>query len=127
MAWTTPKTDWSDADMFTYDDINRQAGNINYLLPGANLKDDYTQDDVITLSEWEALLDALQTLIDTTEFTLDGDFPDTSTTGLNFNNVEDLTQDLYDWIELLDRQHAARIYAGDVLYTSARPENYARD
>lgn len=127
MAWITPKTDWTAADMFTYEDANRITGNLNHIKTDAGLKDTYTQDDVITASEWAMILEALSEVISTTGYRLaEDEFPDSSTSALNFNRVEDLTQSLYNWIELLERQEVARIYSGDTWYASAAPENYAR-
>lgn len=31
MAWTTPKTDWTDSTFINYQDINRILGNLRYL------------------------------------------------------------------------------------------------
>ena len=31
MAWQTPYTSWSNGNLFTYEDMNRITGNINYL------------------------------------------------------------------------------------------------
>lgn len=127
MAWVTPKTDWTSADMFTYEDANRITGNLNYINADAGLKETYTQDDVLTVFDWTMILSALSTVISTTGYRLSEDeFPDNSASALNFNRVEDLTQSLNDWIELLDRQEAARIYTGDTWYASVTPENYAR-
>lgn len=127
MAWITPKTDWTAADMVTYEDANRITGNLNHIKTDAGLKDTYTQDDVITASDWTMILEALSAVITETGYRLaEDEFPDSSTSALNFNRVEDLTQSLYNWIELLERQEAARIYSGDTWYASEAPENYAR-
>ena len=128
MAWITPKTDWAETDYFTYIDANRITGNLNHIYPSADLKDDYDNDDVITVSEWTAVLDALDAIIEETGYTIDAEAlaPSMIAAAYNFNTIESLTQSLKDWIELLERQHVAAIYSGDGLYTSAVPENYSR-
>ena len=129
MAWTTPKTDWAETDFFTYVDANRITGNLNHIYPSADLKDDYDNEEVITVSEWTAVLDALDAIIEETGYTIDAEAlaPSMIAAAYNFNIVESLTQSLSDWIDLLNRQASARIYSGDDLYSSARPENYSRD
>ena len=128
MAWITPKIDWAETDYFTYVDANRITGNLNYIYPSANLKDDYDNDDVITVSEWTAVLDALDAIIEETGYTIDAEAlaPSMIAAAYNFNTIESLTQLLKDWMDLLERQHTAAIYSGDGLYTSAVPENYSR-
>lgn len=129
MAWVTPKTDWADTDYFTYADINRIDGNLNVLYPSADLKTDFDNDDIITVTQWQAVLDTLDTIIETTGYSIDAEdtSPSMTAAAYNFNIVESLTQSLSDWIDLLNRQASARIYSGDDLYSSARPENYSRD
>lgn len=128
MAWITPKTDWAETDYFTYVDANRIAGNLNHIYPTAALKDDYDDDDVVTASEWTAVLGTLDAIISATGYTIDAEAlaPSMIAAAYNFNTVESLTQSLKDWIELLDRQHAAAVFTGDNLYTSGVPENYSR-
>lgn len=116
MAWTTPYTSWSETDRCTYDDMNRIAGNVNEIC-GTSLKADYTQNDVVTLAEWNAILSALDTLAATYEYTPD-DEPDTSVTASNFNAVESYTLGLKEWIDLINAQAAARSYVGDPIYSN---------
>lgn len=58
MAWSTPKTDRTDVSLFTYEDINRIGENIIYLYEQArfSLKTDYTQDDIISISQWRTVI-----------------------------------------------------------------------
>ena len=129
MAWVTPKTDWADTDYFTYADINRIDGNLNVLYPSADLKTDFDNDDIITVTQCQAVLDTLDTIIETTGYSIDAEDtpPSMTAAAYNFNIIESLTQSLSDWIDLLNRQASARIYSGDDLYSSALPENYSRD
>lgn len=114
MAWITPKTDWSEIDRCTYDDMNRIAGNLNEL-GGTSLKADYTQDDVPTKAEWTLIVTAVNNLVESEGYHTE-DVPNMSATALNFNVVEGLTQEIYDWIELKQKQHDAAIYSGDAVY-----------
>lgn len=128
MAWTTPFTNWSNGNRFTYNDMNRITGNINYLYPGASLPI-YTQNDFLTRSGWDAVLSALDTLVLATG--LDATVPGDAMTGDTMNEVEELIQRLHDRIELNARQYVASIYVGDGIYTAAvgaypNAENYVR-
>lgn len=117
MAWITPKTDWTELDRCTHEDINRIAGNLNEL-GGTSLKDDYTQDDVVTLAEWQAIVDAVNNLVENEGYTTDGT-PDMTATAYNFNVVESLTKEVSDWIDLKEVQHVADIYANDPIYAGS--------
>lgn len=115
MSWITPKTDWLETDRCTYADINRIAGNVNELLDVPSLKDDYIQGDVITLAEWEAILQALDDIAIAAGYNWE-DFPDATVSALNFNLVESFTLGLKDWIDIIERQQSAYVYLGDAAY-----------
>ena len=115
MSWVTPKTDWQGTDRCTYADANRIAGNINYLLDSDTLKADYDQDDVITLTERNALMSALETLAEANKYAWE-EAPDTSATALNFNRVESITLGIKEWIELINAQSVAKIFSGDAIF-----------
>lgn len=115
MAWITPKTDWSDIDHCTFTDANRIAGNLNELA-GTSLKADYTQDDVITKTEWTDIVNTVIGLVESEGLYNVEDFPNMDATALNFNIVEGLTQDLKDWIDLKARQLDAAAYTGESIY-----------
>ena len=124
MAWIEPKTDWTDADFVTYQDMNRIMGNINYLLPSANLKDDYTQNDFVKAAEWAALLNAMNILAQSMLLSLA--VPGSDMTSSTFNDVESMSLMLKERQDLIFAQEVATIYAGDG-YMSADPaENYVR-
>ena len=113
MAWITPKTDWSELDRCTYADINRIAGNLNYLLDDDALKADYTQDDVITASEWSDIVDAVVGLVASEHYYNTDDVPNMDANAFNFNIVEGLTQEIKDWVDLKAKQRDAAAYAGE--------------
>ena len=129
MAWITPYTDWSDGSMFTYEDWNRIAGNINYLYPAANVPT-ATHNDFLTKSMWDTALSGLQVLIYVSG--LQSEVPSHDMTADNMNAMEDLIQALYDRIALNLAQGVAMVYAGDDIYSAGDgtytgiAENYAR-
>ena len=63
MRWQDPKTDWTNGEQFSCEEMNRISANINYLNPKAGLKADYTEDDILTQGQWDALQGALAPLI----------------------------------------------------------------
>lgn len=115
MAWIEPYTSWQETDRCTYADINRIAGNVNYLLDADVMKADYTQNDVITLTEWSSILSALSALSAAVKFVPEEE-PNTTTTALNFNVIENYILGLKNWIDLINAQNAANIYSGESLF-----------
>lgn len=124
MAWIEPKTDWTDADHVTYQDMNRIMGNINYLLPSADLKDDYTQNDFVKAAEWAALLSAMSILAQSMLLSLQ--VPGNEMTSSTFNDVESITALLKERQDLIFAQEVATIYAGDGWRSAEPAENYVR-
>lgn len=114
MAWKEPNTTWLETDRCTFSDINRIASNIN-MFAGTSLKDDYTQDDVISADEWDAIIDVLIYLAEEWDYVIE-DVPDASTTALNFNRIESLTLALHDWILMTIDNAEAAVYLGDGVY-----------
>ena len=114
MAWITPKTDWLETDRCTYSDMNRIAGNVNEIC-GTSLKANYTQDDVVTLAEWQAIVSAIESKANEVGYVIIDGIGE-SVTADNFNAAESITFGIKARIELLARQAAARIYAGDSIY-----------
>lgn len=129
MAWQEPYVEWANGNMFTYEDMNRIVGNINYLYPSAGLST-YTQNDILGVADWAAVLAALSDLIRTSG--LSAVVPGDAMTADTMNDVENLLQDLYDRIGLNAAQAPATIYAGDDLYAASTgsytdiAENYSR-
>lgn len=128
MAWTYTYTDWSNGNNFTHDDMNRITGNINYLYPSAGLPT-YTQNDILTTTDWTDVTDALSVLISVSG--VGGSVPGDTMTADTMNEVEGLIQQIYDRINLNNAQAVANIYAGDDLYTASvgqysTCDNYSR-
>jgi len=114
MAWITPKTDWLETDRCTYEDMNRIAGNVNEIC-SISLKANYTQDDVVTLTEWQNIIIALETMAELAGYTSDETLTELVTAD-SYNAVESFTLGLKTWIDLLLRQTSAAIYSGDGFY-----------
>ena len=130
MSWQTPFTQWTRNSRVTYTDMNRIAGNLNYLLPSANLKDDYTATDFVTVTEWNNICNALVKLITLANLGLRFS-PSIILTYNLFNNIERYTGIIYNTLTLYDLQHVADNYAGDDLYSASagaygNTENYVR-
>ena len=116
MAWITPNTSWAETDRCTYADMNRIAGNINELIGDETLKSDYTQNDIVSLTEWNAILSALDSIAEIYKFVPE-ETPNTTATAWNLNAVESYTLELKNWIDLINAQAAARAYVGDPIYS----------
>lgn len=114
MAWITPKTDWLESDRCTYSDMNRIAGNINEIC-NTSLKADYTQDDVVALSEVQAIITALETKAVAVLYDPEVTLTETATAD-SFNAIESYTLGLKDWLDLLARQASAKVYSGDSIF-----------
>lgn len=130
MSWQTPFTQWTRNSRVTYSDMNRIAGNLNYLLPSANLKDDYTATDFVTVTEWNHICNTLVRLITLANVGLRFS-PSVILTYNLFNNIERYTGIIYNTLTLYDLQHVADNYAGDDLYSASAgaygiTENYVR-
>ena len=60
MAWITPKTDRTGPEPKTTEtDMNRINGNLNVLTGGA-FKDNYTNTDIVLMTDWAALIEAVR-------------------------------------------------------------------
>ena len=103
MVWIEPKTDWTASDRVTHTDMNRICGNLNVLLPTGNLKENFTLNDFLTVSEWQSILAALNQLNAVTG--LSSPLPGNEMTAETFNQVEGLIQQLKDRIEEIGRAH----------------------
>lgn len=123
MAWTEPKTDWSDDDFFTCEDMNRITGNINHLYPAAALKTDYSTSDILTVDDWNAVISALRTL--SAALGVPGEPPETETYSAAFNTAESLLDKLKVRYDIIVLNAVATQYCGQV-YASEIPEAYSR-
>lgn len=121
MSWQTPRTDWTNGENFTAAEMNRIAGNINYLNPKAGLKEDYTEDDILTQNQWDTMQEALRVLL--TICGISAEIPGDVINSATINAVEQLTAALKIRVDSIRAQAMANIYAGDPLYSG---ENYVR-
>ena len=116
MTWKEPKTDWTASDRVTTEDMNRICGNLNVLLPTGNLKENFSLNDFVTVTEWNQILTTLNQLSDVTG--LNAPLPGSDMTAETFNQVEELTQMFKDRIEVLLNQTKASSYSGDLIYAA---------
>lgn len=125
MAWITPVTDRTTGAWCTLADMNRIAGNIDYLATelsahqlysgGTISKTTYTNNDYISVGDWEDILEVLSAMIDSLALEARGEADDRNTYD-NYNTVEDLTLQIYERLELLLSQANNNHYAGDSIY-----------
>lgn len=123
MAWTEPKTDWSDDDFFTHEDMNRITGNINHLYPAAALKTDYGASDILNAGDWNAVVSSLSIL--RAALGAPGELPENETYSAVFNAAESLLNSLKIRYDLIMLNAAATQYCGQA-YASEIPEAYSR-
>lgn len=133
MAWITPITDRSSGARCNESDMNRIAGNLDWLATeaaqkqiysGATIsKTNYTNNDYVSIDDWENILEVLNDLVDGLNVTIEGS-ADMSTTYTNFNVVESITLAIYNRYQLLLSQANANHYAGDSIYTESTNSPY---
>jgi hypothetical protein len=116
MPWIEPKTDWSGSDRVTSTDMNRICGNLNVIYPDGKLKEDYTDNDFVTLSQWHQILSALQTMLAVTG--LAESVPGDEMTSETFSQVESLALQIRNRILYLLDQTKAASYSGDQVYAA---------
>ena len=86
MAWIESVTDRTMMSRCTNDDINRISNNINHL-QGSNIKQDFTNDDIVTLSQWQTIRQGIESCC--LKYGIKMTIPvDDSTTYSNFNQAE---------------------------------------
>lgn len=120
MTWMEPKTDWSGTDRVTSTDMNRICSNLNIIYPEGKLKDDYTDNDFVTISQWHQILTSLQTMLAVTG--IRETIPGNEMTSETFSQVESLTLEIRNQILYLLDQTKASSYSGDLVYAA---ETYA--
>lgn len=116
MEWQEPKTDWSGTDRVKCTDMNRICSNLNLLYPDGKLKEDYTDNDFVTLSQWHQILSALQTMLVVTG--LSESVPGDEMTSETFSQVETLTLQIRNRILYLLDQTKASVYSGELIYAA---------
>lgn len=122
MAWVEPNL---DNDLyFTAEDMNRICGDINYLDSTAGLREDWTDNDIITLSEWQAVIAAVSSLIDYTGLSLIK--PDEDATKDNMNLLESDLLAIYDRFGIIYDNLKALRFTGDGAYAEETNYDYVR-
>lgn len=124
MAWVTPITDRASGAVCTVTDMNRIAGNLDWLATELTAHQLYTGATVqktsyaleyVTLANWQDILSVLNAMVEALDLSIEGE-ADESTTYTNFNTVESITLSIYEWLQLLLSQANANHYAGDDIY-----------
>ena len=101
--------------------MNRIAGNINPIFPAANLFDKYTENQYVTLSQWEKIISSLKVLSSTINLSVE--LPTEEAISGNFNIVGEITIKCKKRIDLIAQQNVAKIYAGNDIFLG---QPYAR-
>lgn len=126
MAWITPVTDrTSGSAMMTYEDMNRITGNIGYLydlcrsesitIAGSRIsKTEWTQNDIITVSDWSNLLTCLSNARNAVGYVATD--PTYLMTWDNINEVERQTRAVYSIINAYDTLPRINHWVGDPYY-----------
>lgn len=125
MAWITPVTDRTTGAYCTVTDMNRIAGNLDWLATtltahqlygGATVaKKTYTTNDYVSVDDWADILSVLNALV-AAMLTEQTESANSELTYTNFNTVETLTLQVYKRYQLLSSQASANHYAGDDIY-----------
>lgn len=111
MAWIEPVTDRTGGEYMTDQDCNRITGNILYLDASATLPADVTQNDVLTtwLTTVTAALKVLCLNLGVKYSNVTS-----SWTCSNINQIEALTKECFDRVELLKKQNVLAVYSGEL-------------
>jgi len=112
MSWTTPKTDWTEADRCTAADINRINSNVEYLLTHGEPEHTYTTSDIVTIGAWREIINKAISLAAMVGRVTDA--PDERATHDNFNRLETLISDLKQPVDLRYKQSVANRYSGQI-------------
>ena len=125
-TWTQPVTDRSSGSaMMTYEDMNRITVNLAWLyqacvdqgitIAGAVYpKRAWTQNDIITVSEWTQLLTCLANVYNAVGY-VPAAVPDNAMAYSNINLIEKIELDCYDTLTVFDRIPSLNHYIGDKL------------
>ena len=134
MPWITPVTDRTDGAYCTVTDMNRIAGNLDWLATELNTyqlyygatvaKTTYVYNDYVSIADWQDILSVLKSIA-TALIPDDENEADEQTTYENFNMVESITLAIYEQLQLLLSQAANNHYAGDDIYTGQSAPIYA--
>lgn len=99
MAWQEPTLDWSSADRFTFEDMNRICGNLNDLAGDNSLKTTWTNNDFLSLDAWKAVTARIAQL--TAAANLNPVLIDTRVTAENVQEIEQAAADVKVYFDLV--------------------------
>lgn len=108
MAWQEPTLDWSSADRFTFEDMNRICGNLNDLAGDNSLKTTWTNNDFLSLDAWKAVTARITQL--TAAANLDPVLIDTRVTAENIQAMEQATADVKIFFDLVQKNSKYPLY-----------------
>lgn len=133
MAWITPVTNRTDGAYCTVADMNRIAGNLDWLASelttyqlytGSTVaKTTYVYNDYVSVADWNDILSVLDEMV--AQLAIETEQADDSTTYENFNAVESITLAIYDRLQELLKQSANNHYAGDDIYSEGAVSVYS--
>lgn len=112
MAWTTPKTDWTEADRCTATDMNRINANVEYLMAHADPTEHYTAYDIVSIENWRSMKNKVIALAAMVGMILEP--PDDRATFDNFNRMESIIEQLKQPVDLRYKQRLANRYSGQI-------------
>lgn len=125
-TWTEPVTERSSgAELMTYEDMNRITVNLAWLFQeckeqGITIsgtvypKRSWTQNDIVTVSNWTQLLDRLANVYNAVAYT-PATIPDNAMTYTNINQVETIELECYEILAAYARIPNMNHYIGDRL------------
>lgn len=88
MAWSEPKTNWSESDFATVVDMNRIFQNAEWLDSHEDYEHIFVENDIVQLAEWSAMKDKVIAIAELEQLIYNT--PDNRASADNFNNVEDI-------------------------------------
>ncbi len=127
MAWQEPFENWAKGSFVTHEDMNRITGNIKHIFPDYGGKTNWTNNDIISISDWNSIKNALSQLMQTTGY--NGDIPGDEMIADTFNLLEANIRGIYERIGLNKLQIDAYVYPRSdfaVLYATDPCRNYVR-
>lgn len=128
ITWEEPVTTWGNGDYYTRFDWNRVVRDTGWLLDKVDypLYDEegflnahlVQGNDFLRAGSWQTIRLLLLILWNREHLPGDPTEPGDEMTADNFNAMETLLLRIKDYLELLERQAQAEIYAGDGFYTA---------
>lgn len=124
--WIEPVTNRTSGQArMTYVDMNRIAGNLDYLvgvLADINItaqapsKTDWTQNDIVSIEDWQSITESLDSIRSGLQFAGAG-LVDNQMTYTNINELERLTLEAYTRWQQLENGTSFNLFVGDGVAT----------